>query len=34
MDVVNKIKSVETRQVGYYKDVPVNDVIIEKAYIQ
>lgn len=28
MDVVNKIRSVQTRTVGYFDDVPLNDVII------
>ncbi|MCC2604540.1 peptidylprolyl isomerase [Planctobacterium marinum] len=31
MDVVEKIKNVETGNNGYHQDVPVEDVIIEKA---
>ena len=33
MDVVNKIKDVKTGNSGYHQDVPVEDVIIEKAEI-
>jgi peptidyl-prolyl cis-trans isomerase B (cyclophilin B) len=31
MDVVDKIKSVKTGTKGFHQDVPVEDVIIEKA---
>lgn len=31
MDVVDKIKNVETGSAGFHQDVPVEDVIIEKA---
>ncbi|MGB4673230.1 MAG: peptidylprolyl isomerase [Azovibrio sp.] len=31
MDVVDKIKSVKTGNKGFHQDVPVDDVIIEKA---
>jgi peptidyl-prolyl cis-trans isomerase B (cyclophilin B) len=30
-DVVDKIKAVKTRRAGYHDDVPVDDVVIEKA---
>ena len=33
MDVVDKIKAVKTSRKGYHEDVPVEDVIIEKAEI-
>lgn len=33
MDVVDKIRTVQTRSVGYHNDVPVTPVIIEKAAI-
>ncbi|CAN5404675.1 peptidylprolyl isomerase [soil metagenome] len=33
MDVVDKIKSVKTTRTGMHSDVPVEDVIIEKAEI-
>ena len=33
MDVVDKIAKVKTHSVGYYQDVPVNDVVIEKVEI-
>lgn len=33
MDVVEKIKNVDTTRVSYYDDVPAEDVIIEKAEI-
>lgn len=33
MDVVDKIKSVQTGSSGFHQDVPVEDVIIEKAEI-
>lgn len=33
MDVVNKIKAVATGNSGYHQDVPVDDVIIQKAEI-
>lgn len=33
MDVVNKIKSTKTGSVSYYKDVPLEAVIIEKAEV-
>ncbi|MFC1670880.1 peptidylprolyl isomerase, partial [Spirochaetota bacterium] len=28
MDVVDKIRAVQTQTVGYFKDVPVDDVVI------
>jgi len=34
MDVVKKIEAVQTGVSGSYKDVPVKDVVIEKAYIK
>ncbi len=33
MDVVNKIRAMRTGNKGFHQDVPVNDVIIEKAEI-
>ena len=33
MDVVNKIKGVKTGSKGFHQDVPVEDVIIERAEI-
>jgi cyclophilin family peptidyl-prolyl cis-trans isomerase len=33
MDVVDKIAKVKTHSVGYYQDVPVEDVVIEKVEI-
>lgn len=33
MDVVNKIKEVKTGNAGYHQDVPLEEVIIEKAEI-
>jgi peptidyl-prolyl cis-trans isomerase B (cyclophilin B) len=33
MDVVDKIKSVKTSRTGMFQDVPVEDVVIEKAEI-
>ncbi|MGJ8682360.1 peptidylprolyl isomerase [Paraglaciecola sp.] len=33
MDVVNKIKDVKTGNSGYHQDVPVDDVVIQKAEI-
>jgi peptidyl-prolyl cis-trans isomerase B (cyclophilin B) len=33
MDVVDRIKEVETGNAGYHQDVPVEDVILEKAEI-
>lgn len=33
MDVVDKIKEVETGSAGFHQDVPVEDVILEKAEI-
>ncbi|GEK09992.1 MULTISPECIES: peptidylprolyl isomerase [Pseudoalteromonas] len=33
MDVVNKIKGVATGSAGFHQDVPLEDVIIEKAYV-
>ena len=33
MDVVNKIKDVKTGNAGYHQDVPVEDVVIQKAEI-
>ncbi len=33
MDVVDKIAKVETHSVGYYQDVPTEDVVIEKVEI-
>lgn len=33
MDVVDKIKSVKTGNKGFHQDVPVEDVIIEKAEV-
>jgi peptidyl-prolyl cis-trans isomerase B (cyclophilin B) len=32
-DVVDKIKSVETGSSGFHQDVPVEDVIIERAEV-
>ena len=34
MDVVEKIKNVETTRRGMHADVPAQDVIIEKAYVK
>jgi peptidyl-prolyl cis-trans isomerase B (cyclophilin B) len=34
MDVVEAIKGVETANNGHHQDVPVEDVVIEKAYIK
>ncbi|MDR5902003.1 MULTISPECIES: peptidylprolyl isomerase [Halomonas] len=34
MDVVEKIKSVETTRRGMHADVPAEDVVIKKAYIE
>ncbi len=34
MDVVEAIKGVETGSIGPHQDVPVEDIIIEKAYIK
>lgn len=33
MDVVEKIKAVETGSAGFHQDVPVDDVIIQKATV-
>ena len=33
MDVVDKIAKVQTHSVGYYQDVPVKDVVIEKIEV-
>ncbi len=33
MDVVNKIKTVKTTKVGYFSDVPENDVVITKVTV-
>jgi peptidyl-prolyl cis-trans isomerase B (cyclophilin B) len=33
MDVVDKIKEVQTGNAGYHQDVPVEDVIIESAEV-
>ncbi|MCP5141921.1 MAG: peptidyl-prolyl cis-trans isomerase [Gammaproteobacteria bacterium] len=33
MDVVNKIKGVKTGNSGFHQDVPVEDVVIEKAEV-
>ncbi|WP_440055695.1 peptidylprolyl isomerase [Pseudoalteromonas sp. T1lg65] len=33
MDIVNKIKGVATGSAGFHQDVPLEDVIIEKAYV-
>ena len=33
MDIVDKIKSVKTSRTGMFSDVPVDDVIIEKAEV-
>ena len=33
MDIVDKVGKVETGQSGFHQDVPVNDVIIQKAEI-
>ncbi len=33
MDVVDKIKAVETGNAGYHQDVPVEDIIIESAEV-
>ena len=33
MDVVDKIKNVKTGNKGYHQDVPVEDVVIEKAEV-
>jgi peptidyl-prolyl cis-trans isomerase B (cyclophilin B) len=33
MDVVEKIKKVETGNAGYHQDVPTEDVVIEKASV-
>ncbi|HKT97005.1 MAG TPA: peptidylprolyl isomerase, partial [Paraburkholderia sp.] len=32
-DVVDKIKSVKTGSKGFHQDVPVDDVVIEKAVV-
>ena len=34
MDVVEKIKGVETGNRGYHQDVPLEDIVIEKAEIE
>ncbi len=34
MDVVDKIKGVQTGNAGYHSDVPVEDVVIESAVIE
>jgi len=34
MDVVDQIASVETGSVGYHEDVPIDDVIIEHAWLR
>ncbi len=34
MDVVDKIAKVQTHSVGYYQDVPVKDVVIEKVEVK
>jgi len=31
MDVVNKIRSVKTKSVGYFEDVPVADIVIQSV---
>jgi peptidyl-prolyl cis-trans isomerase B (cyclophilin B) len=31
MDVVDKIKNVKTGRSGFHQDVPVEDVVIERA---
>ncbi|HEX8961523.1 MAG TPA: peptidylprolyl isomerase [Rhodocyclaceae bacterium] len=33
MDVVNKIKGVKTSRAGFHQDVPVEDVVIERAEV-
>jgi peptidyl-prolyl cis-trans isomerase B (cyclophilin B) len=33
MDVVDKIKDVKTGRSGFYQDVPVEDVVIERAEV-
>jgi peptidyl-prolyl cis-trans isomerase B (cyclophilin B) len=33
MDVVDKIKNVKTGNKGFHQDVPVDDVVIEKAEV-
>jgi len=33
MDIVEKIKKVKTGSKGFHQDVPVDDVVIEKAVI-
>jgi peptidyl-prolyl cis-trans isomerase B (cyclophilin B) len=33
LDVVEKIKSVKTGSKGFHQDVPVDDVVIEKAVV-
>jgi peptidyl-prolyl cis-trans isomerase B (cyclophilin B) len=33
LDVVDKIRAVKTGNKGFHQDVPVDDVIIEKAEI-
>ncbi len=33
MDVVDKIKGVKTGNKGHHQDVPVEDVVIEKAEV-
>jgi len=33
MDVVDKIRAVRTGNKGFHQDVPVDDVIIEKAEV-
>jgi peptidyl-prolyl cis-trans isomerase B (cyclophilin B) len=33
MDVVEKIKKVKTGSKGFHQDVPVDDVVIEKAVV-
>jgi len=34
MDVVDKIKSVETTTRGFHQDVPREDVVIEKVEVE
>ena len=33
MDIVDKISATKTGNAGYHQDVPVEDVIIEKAVV-
>ncbi|MEC4087645.1 peptidylprolyl isomerase [Pseudoalteromonas rubra] len=33
MDIVNKIKDVATGSAGFHQDVPLEDVVIEKAFV-